>query len=155
LRTDIALRLIDALPERFDFYHLGEVQKTSFTVQAPKVTEEILATIEDYSAISFSLFGDIRGVLIFLFDKGLDASTYTEMGNILASQLASHLAERHGVDEMISPPILANSERVASLLKAQTDIATQSYTHVHQGNSVTVRMLIIPSSDLRTEVAHA
>src|SRR5687768_3175442 len=82
-----------ALPQNFDFYHLGKV-----------ILEPVQSFSEDVYAIAYGLAGDLRAAIVILFDKGLDVSTYSEMGNIIVSQLSTQLSKNEGLDLIVSPP---------------------------------------------------
>jgi CheY-specific phosphatase CheX len=124
-------QLGSALPERFDFYHLGPValrdRSTGATTAAS--LEDLLAGC---ATVGFSIQGDIQGMLIVAFEKDLDFSTYTELGNVVASQLVTQLNRRDGIDVMISPPRPLTAERLAKILPALRAPSTVVRTYLHR-----------------------
>jgi hypothetical protein len=99
-----AMNLQDALPIAFGFYHLGHVEMN--TVPESSLAEKIAQAswADDFAAVAFRLHGERKHVLVMLFDKDLDASAYTEMGNVIASRAAMRLSETGAFDCAISPP---------------------------------------------------
>src|SRR4051812_12917874 len=98
--------LLAALPEGFDFYHLGRIE-----LQATE-HEQPLGQI----AIAYRIEGDARGVLLLLLDEGLDTSMYSEAGNIIASQLVSRLSREDGLELTLSPPRTLGPAQLKTLL---------------------------------------
>src|SRR4051794_39611054 len=92
-REESLLQVANALPDQFEFYHLGQVS------QQPSH-----AHLDEVCAIAFYLSGDVEAIMILLFSKQLDSSLYSELGNILASQMATQLSNKSGMDLHISPP---------------------------------------------------
>lgn len=139
------LKISQLMPEGFSFYHLGYVEA---------VTEEQPAPISKaLEGAAFSIQGEIRGVMLILFEKGLDTSAYVEMGNILASRLATHLSLKAGLDVMISPPKLLNAQELITLIQSQQTVAQKNYLHVHQGKSIQIKALVLSSP--MEDIAHA
>ncbi|MEK6706654.1 MAG: hypothetical protein AABZ06_12790 [Bdellovibrionota bacterium] len=134
--------LISALPTEFEFYHLGNVK---LSPGEPVEFANLESLVDDYFAIAFSFLGDLRSVLVILFDRDLDVSTYTEMGNVLASQIAVHLNKEEGLDVMISPPHVLNPTQLRKLLAYGAPIIRKKYLHSHGNRIVTVQTLLIPT----------
>ncbi len=136
-----------AFPEQIQLYHLGPVtiEKNASAV-APS---ELSAT--DYFPLCFSFHGDQRGLLLLLLDRNLDLSLYSELGNLLASAIATELSNQNGIDVMISPPYSLNESRLRELLAAN-DSKLIRRTYLHQ--SVRVEAFILPS-EASPEVGHA
>lgn len=126
-----------ALPERLPFYHLGEV----------KLSEEILASqteLFDMEIMGYSFLGEVRGLMLVLFDKGLDTSVYTELGNVIAARTASKLGNEKGLDLLISPPKRLDAKQVGKIVDQGSMIIHRTYLHVHQGVSIPVQAWILP-----------
>ena len=123
-------RLGSALPESFDFYHLGPVAlRTGTGATAAASLEDLLAGC---ATVGFGIHGDVQGMLIVAFEKELDFSTYTELGNVVASQLATQLNRRDGTDVMISPPRPLSQARLAKILPALRAPGTVVRTYLHR-----------------------
>ncbi len=120
-------RLSSAFPAHFPFYHLGTVELADETT-APQAFD----SFHDMRAIGYALHEE-RAALILLFDQGLDPSTYSEMGNIIASRLSS----------AISPPRNMEPGRVAALVRSADLVETRTYFHTHGGITVTVHALLL------------
>lgn len=146
MRTDLRSEEIkisqwaEALPESFPFYHMGNVEVS----RQSQVSIEI--SPEDHVVLGFRLLGDMRGILFVIFDRGLDLSMYTEMGNILASRFATRLSEKEDVDVMISAPAEINEEEFhRSITVSQaTRLIHRTYVHDHNQISIPVQMLVLP-----------
>ena len=143
MELDLQLeRLSAALPEHFPFYHLGEVTS--------RESNEEPTPDEDSVAISFRMHGDLQGILIVLFERGLDVSLYTELGNIIASQTATRLNQQQAMDVMISPPRLLAQGQVKNLLgsleneNTKTPRIRRTYLHTNGKVTVSVETLFLP-----------
>jgi len=149
---------LQAFPTSFDFYHMGTVHARE---GSPFATFELeSALLKDSHAVGFWIEADSRALMILLFDRELDHSTYTEMGNILASRLATELSRRHGIDTLISPPrvlSMARVERAARSASAATPrVLQKTYVHQHKNRHVPVEVLILPlDAALKTGAGHA
>ena len=152
--------ITEALPQRFDFYHLGFVEaqgEDKMTVMNPGDTSEA-----DRLAVGFSLQGDFKAFLVVLFDRGLDISTYTELGNILASQTASRLSRLLFLSHpeafpiMISPPAILNSTQIEAMVLGKT-LIQKTYLHKFSNRTIPVQMILIPeiSYPSHKEAGHA
>ena len=124
-----------ALPHHFNFYHFGEIlldeEKSSDLLKDHE--------LEEIFSIGFQVYlEDQKILLLTLFNKGLDESTYTEIGNIIAGQTASNLSQ----DAMVSPPFPLSSHRLKTLLKHYETDFSQSYYHHYQNNMIPIQLLV-------------
>jgi hypothetical protein len=129
--------LESALPEKVPFYHLGEVT----------LNNEILSSereLIDMEVLGYSFLGDVRGLMLVLFDKGLDSSIYSELGNVIAARTASRLGNEKALDVLISPPKKLSSEQVNKLVDQGSMIIHRTYLHVHKGVTIPVQTWILP-----------
>jgi len=136
-----------AFPEKIELYHLGPVtiEKTA----SASLANELNAS--DFFPLCFSFHGDQRGLLLLLLDRHLDLSLYSELGNLLASAIATELSNQNGIDVMISPPYSLNESRLKEILATnEARIIRRAYIH----QSVRVEAFIIPSENA-PEVGHA
>ena len=139
-------------PEGFAFYHLGKVEKIAPSGQTEFV-EPALA-FDKRVGVSFNLYGEETSLIVLLFDQKLDVSTYTEMGNVLASRIASNLCNASGLETMISPPRFLTSEQLQSQISPVLNalemsgirIQAQEYAHNHGENSISLQLLVIPGN---------
>lgn len=143
-----------ALPERFPFFHLGEV---ALELDSRQGLADDDAAAEDRARIAFRLLGELEGWLVIAVDAAVDLSMYSELGNILASQLANRLHRDQGREIMISPPEPLDPERWESLLASlpEEDRAPvrRRYLHAHDGRVVPVDTWIFARD--RKGVGHA
>src|SRR4051812_34966083 len=95
-REQSLVQIFDALPEQFDFYHLGRVELHPDLRCPPD---------QNNSSVVFRIYGDLSVWIVLFFDKDLDFSTYAELGNVLASKIITQLNTLSGIDLMVSPPI--------------------------------------------------
>lgn len=114
-------RLIESLPESFSFYHLGEVRMQDSAAPSPSLRDggavsPFVST--DRLAVAFTLQGDVRGALVLVFDQGLDVSTYSEMGNIIASRMVTRLGDHEGLDVSLSPPRILTAAQLQGLMRS-------------------------------------
>src|SRR4051812_32425079 len=92
---------VAALPNRFPFFHLGDVELQEAAVGA---ADAALAETAGLQAIGYALRGELEGWLVIGVDADADFSMYSEMGNLIASGLATRLSREQGLEIMISPP---------------------------------------------------
>ena len=121
----------ELLTTGFDFYHLGHVTAAE-SPPLPAANDDELA---DKVGVAFSLQGDVRAVILSLFDQGLDLSTYAEIGNVIASRFADSLSSERRCDVILSPPKILESSALERLLAASPSTGRRSYLH-HVGNAV-------------------
>ncbi|MCM2324398.1 MAG: hypothetical protein NDJ90_14160 [Oligoflexia bacterium] len=134
--------LREALPEGFDFYSLG----TLVVAPEPTGTLDDPAELAELAFVAFRYSGDEQGLILTAFDRGLDSSMYTEMGNVLASRFADRLSRlSDGVGVGISPPLALEAEPARRLLQAAAQRRTERlFHHVHGNIAVPVRMIVLP-----------
>jgi chemotaxis protein CheY-P-specific phosphatase CheC len=128
--------LANALPDQFEFYHLGQVALQSTN-----------SSLEDANAIAFHIAGDMMAVVVLLFAKGLDSSIYSELGNILVSRLATQLNQKDGIDLMISPPQSLTENQLNQIMQHHIPPIKRNYSHIHQGSIISIEALILPTWD--------
>jgi CheY-specific phosphatase CheX len=138
--------LMQALPEPFSFYGLGEVAPSMAPIE---IDEEAEAAV-------FSLSGEIRGMIAVLFDRDLDTSMYTEMANVLASRVATKLSKDDGLTAIISPPRMMKAPDVLDLVEGHPAVF-RAYTHLYQQQMIPVQLVILPylGPSLGQETANA
>ena len=96
----------------FDFYGLGQVQKSS----AP--LPEVSLSPNYPTALAFRFEGsDTRSALVLL-DASLELEMGKELGNILISKIAGELSAREGWEVKISPPQLWKQDRFQAFTQA-------------------------------------
>jgi hypothetical protein len=142
------LQILDqALPTEFEFYHLGKVSRDR-SDQLPEIQ------FFDKMIVGFVLQGDIRGVLLVVFDRGLDVSTYSEMGNILAGQLVTNLSRTRDLDILISAPKVVPTEQAQRLIEQArrlpggNGIAQQRFLHFNNLCLVNIETLILGEPEI-------
>lgn len=133
--------LSESFPERIPFYHLGEVALSD----SPEPDAAAFAD-PDRRCLGFQLQGDVSGVVAVLFDADQDLSTYSELGNLLASRIATELSRRVGLDVLISPPRPLGMERLARMLQtAGQPHFRRTYLHVFRDQpTVPVQLIVVP-----------
>jgi hypothetical protein len=141
-KTDAVARIAGALPRKFDFYHLG-------VVRMQEGIQDDLWTGEA-KAIGFAIEGDVRSALLIRVEFAEDMSVYAEMGNIIASQLATRLAAEHDLDVLISPPRTMSARSVARLLSSLEQsgrrFERRTYLHLHQKTVPVDAWILDPSA---------
>jgi hypothetical protein len=136
LLNERLLRLAGALPSQFDFYHMG-------TVETGPTGQEL--SFESMCAFGYRIQGDLVGTLILLFDEGQDSSMYSEMGNILASRIATALGNRDEIYLTVSPPTSLTNATVRILLQTTQPAYRRTYLHIHENNTTRVEAIILAS----------
>jgi hypothetical protein len=143
-----------SLPETFPFYGLGTVSR----VERGSSASPLSVLIEGKAAVSFRLLGDPAVLLIVLFDETLDASMYSELGNILASKLCQGLSEEGEGDLMVTPPLQLNSQQLSRLSRlslSQLQLCENvAYQHVYGDKTVAIETLILPIT-AEGQIGHA
>ena len=138
--------LEESLPPSFDFYHLGRIELDD---------AKIPIDLEGHFAIGFRFEGEARGVLLLLVGEGLDASTYSEAGNIIASRMASDLYAHHGLDVTISPPHVLSDKQLKAVFAAGTrPLSARAYVHRHRELGklgVPLQAVLLPAAPLSWE----
>ncbi|MDR3608557.1 MAG: hypothetical protein P4M08_14430 [Oligoflexia bacterium] len=141
-----------SLPEKFPFYHLGEVAVAETPGAGLILADAAEIEIADRSALGIRLQGDVRATLLVLIDEELDLSIYSEIANILASRLATELSANHDLDLMISAPSAVSPARLASILQPGRNVFKKHYLHRYSGLTLPVDAVVIidaPSGEVR------
>lgn len=132
-------RLNAKLPEEFEFYHLGKIARATEKPDSTDPQTEL--ELGNSSYFAFQMIGDAVGVnatLLISFPKNLDLSIYSEVGNILASQLASK------VGFMTSPPIYLKSEQAARIIEnARGSLLRREYFHLYDRLTLSLHFYIL------------
>ena len=137
--------LIQSLKDGFAFYHAGVVEPQCSVFHA-SLSSSLRASFMmggKCHSFGFRFEGDLRGAFLLSVDGTLNSSMYAEMGNILASRLASRYP--FGTEIVISPPMLLNSKRVASLLKLSSRALQSDFVHRWEGREIRVLTLFLPA----------
>lgn len=141
-------KLVKALPDRFSFYHLGEVELIPEESSEGNIahSEDLLAQMLESGSqlIGLSFSGDLRGLILICVDKSLDLSTYMEMANIIASRMATKLADEEDMDVLISPPRTVQAHLVRGLIHSDQPKIRRTYFHQNQGTVIPVHAWILP-----------
>lgn len=141
-------KISELLPDGFSFYEMGSV------AQARSRASELRELIQDKNGVMFKLLGEPAAILIVLFDRALDVSMYSELGNILASQLCQRLSELGEGDLMITPPLVLKPEQLGKLALMNSPFTQKSYEHRDGEKAVVIETLILPLS-AEGQVGHA
>jgi predicted phosphatase len=128
-----------SLPEQFPFYHLGEISAES----SPSPIRISKLELAGRAAVGVSLLGDVRALLLVLVEEGLDLSLYSEVANILASQLSNRLAISEGMDVVISAPSPVSAERLQTLLRPEREAAVRRYLHRDGQSTIQVEAVLL------------
>ena len=139
-------RLLAALPKEFEFYHLGKVKLQEAALASPRPDFFPAASEDQVPAIGYSFRGDVTGVLILGVPGGADLSVYAELGNIIASQIATQLATQDGLDVMISAPNFLSSSALRKLVSGGTHIESRTYLHHLDQAAIAISAWIVPST---------
>jgi hypothetical protein len=133
--------LIRSLPENFSFYHLGEI-----SLRNPNEIRQASLTLpidDRRAALAYRLRGDLQAEVVLMLEPGLDLSMYSEAGNIIASRLATQLAEKHQIDVVISPPTRLEHEQLARLMSVTVEKIEKTYVHSYAGREILLEALIL------------
>lgn len=125
-----------SLPDRFDFYHLGEVYRTDTPPQEYADFDSNTATF-----LTYRLEGERRVVMVLKLPSHLDVSTYMELGNILASQLSNQLSQK-GVLTLPSPPKIISQEQFHRLFQQPPSFQKFYYLHHTENQSIPIETLL-------------
>lgn len=134
-----------AFPRNFDFYHLGKVEllRTEHSADLPLQSPDFVAPGK---AIAFSLYGDFRAVLVLWFPSELDQDIYTELGNLLASKVASQLSKDNQLELMISPPNPLTDSQWEQLSRKSPILMKGYYAHHTDRRTLLVEAWILAPS---------
>lgn len=130
-----------SLPDKFDFYELGQVLSDSEALDATTF-EDLAAELLELESRAFRIFSmedsekdDFIGLVFFpKFPLGATeseedyASTYEEFGNLAFSQC---LNAHPGL--WVSPPIRTNARDAVRAARALEGLYIRRYLHVHEG----------------------
>ena len=122
------MRLSRHFPESFEFYHLGPVEK-----QAHPEFKENFQSLDLVNRVGFAyeVVGETHAWIIVLFDSDLDASVYSEMGNVIASRFADGMSQLDGKRVSISAPRELRPTLLASLGQVLAS-GLDKATYLHQ-----------------------
>ncbi len=135
-RNDL-MQLVNALPDSFDFYHLGTVKQESHA--------SIGYTAEKTCSIVFHLQGDLEAWVMILFDHELDTSLYSELGNLIVSKIANYLSAKNGLEIMISPPQSLNHAQAKKIIQTNTQAIKRTYVHFYNNSFIPIETVLLPT----------
>jgi hypothetical protein len=135
--------LTQALPQGFDFYHLGRIDLEPGDAISSESAKRALAS--DHFGIGYRFEGEARGGLILLVGEGLDPSVYSEAGNIIASRIASSLSGEGRLEVAVSPPLLLTRLQLTRLL-ASEDAVVRLYVHRQEHRAIPLQAVLLPST---------
>ncbi len=121
-----------ALPKFFNFYELGSVCKS-------KITKTTLSW-DSINCVGFSINGDLQGVLAVFFSENLDESTYTELGNTIASYFVSKINK--DMEVILSPPKKLGSSQINDLIKSNSIKIYEEYSHNYSNHNIPVKVFL-------------
>ncbi len=100
-------------------------------------SEPTALDLHEHTAVAFQINGDVQGVLLLLFDFGLDSDMYAEVGNVIASRFVAQL------DAVISPPKTLNHSQLERLMRSQKPLLRASYLHHYEKTVVPLTVLLL------------
>ena len=132
-------------PDSFAFYHLGRVERSEVPTWELSLAGKV--------GFAFRIQGELQGLFLVFFDESLDASLYSEIGNTLASRIATTLS-KNGSIVLISPPRRIGLESAKQLIKYSYNAWTQKvgshhycqYFHSHLGVRNTIETYLLTHS---------
>jgi len=129
------------LKEALPFYNIGHI-RSSFHADPSNVWDEV-------EAIYFHLTGEEQGFALFTYPRTLDASLYSEMGNVLVSYWANERASKHSKSVLISSPrVLGNKQ----LERLRLSIPSEHYFLEHDDQAskypISLQIYLRPERDL-------
>lgn len=113
------------LEKDLPFYDIGLIRKIP---NQPEILEQ---DSEEVESIYFGLSGEDQGFALFTYPRTLDASLYSEMGNVLVSYWANERAMNNQTSVLISSPKILNHKQL-DRLKFSSPI--ESYALEHDDN---------------------
>jgi hypothetical protein len=122
------------LPEHFGFFGLGTVELQS-KVEASQTLPLDFDLLRGVGFRVYHLDDAPSALLLFIFGADLDESMYTEMGNVLASQLCKSLTEQQKQEMMISPPITLKSQQLRRLAGPEGKFQGPGRLYLHSYHS--------------------
>ena len=133
--SNLAKTLLAALPDHIDFYGMGRIKGEE------NQDELIIANMQGISYELIAEHENFKALFVIVFDKERDAFAYSELGNVMAGRLATHL----GAFFMISPPKPLSQyalKRIAEM--AQGYQATiRRFRHYHGNDKVALQTAFI------------
>lgn len=131
-------QIANALPLQLEFYHLGNVKMQPMEYEWFEVC-----------TLAFRVFyTESSATVLIRFEKHLDCSMYSELGNLLVSQIANQLtpfSEDHQRTVTITPPHFLSEERVAQLLSHCSPVK-KMYVHFFKSLMIPIEALILPDT---------
>ena len=140
-KTEI-LQVARALPQTLEFYHLGEV-KLQHPHSMPDSGSEV--DFQESSVIGFQIFGESKATILFFFAKDLDVSVYSELGNLLTSQIANQVSRENHIDVLISPPRRINIKQVEQMIQNHPPLLKRTYIHFCKNQRVPIITWLLPT----------
>ncbi len=135
LEKDHLDQLIKALPGEFKFYNLGEVKMEQ--------SDSNIHFDPECISIAYRIYGDFSALIILRFEKDLDQSLYSEMGNIIVSQLATRLNTDQGAVLMISAPKILSESQFKKLGVEDNTNFRRTYSHFFRDSVIPIETLIL------------
>lgn len=126
--------LIQAFPREFDFYHLGQV-KMSLTQPSPSSREK--------EGVAFRISGERTALVLVLFPKGMDYSTYAELGNVILSRVVTELNRAQNLELMITPPQFLSSKQLDAFDLRHDRHVRRIYSFSPENEPVSVETVIL------------
>ena len=134
--TETTFLLTKALPVGFSFYNMGTVEMLSAD-SAQTQAGEVSDFPEPGLSIGYQFVGELRGLILIMIPDGLNLSMYMELGNILASRIATYLSNEEGIDVMISPPKVMTEQNLQHFTRIESEV---SRTYYHRYGNCVVRL---------------
>lgn len=133
-----------SLPQSFDFYHLGKVKIIEEESLENDNFKELLNSLAHKRGIGLrihTLEEDLNAYMIVLIDADLDLETYSELGNILASQISNNLS-RNQIDSYITPPHILSVFQLRKAVASQRPQIQREYIHLFKDKMIPIQTLI-------------
>lgn len=132
--------LSQLLPEKIDFYHMGEVRLEPPRAQLALSAQDL--DLRNRTAISFTLRGELQAAVVLLVRNDLDISMYSELGNIITSQLVTRLSDEKEIDDVLSAPRIIEAEKLEFLTLLSSAAICRKYVHFFQGQTTSIDLII-------------
>ncbi len=137
-----------ALPKGFEFYDYGTVERGE-TLSFEDIE------FEGKTSYLFRLVGFELGQnysLIICFHQDLERSKYIEIGNLVASKVATVMSQKQR-EFFISPPREIPLKRVSKLDPTQYNMRIQQYLHSNENRQVPLEIIVI-HNETKEEAHH-
>lgn len=134
-------------PAEFDFYNLGKIEilPGEPSNHLGIYEEEEFDSAQDGQILGFKLYGDFSAWLVLVLEQQTDPDTYAELGNILASKIATELYALRNWDVMVTPPEVLTSSRFRQLAKTNPLAVRRTYLHrLRENRILPVEVTMIP-----------